>query len=73
MSDDKPEQKRENVITGALRRAGFLPTGTSKAIDDPTMARLAASYKPPAEQQMAQIERGEAWWRDFAWEEYATK
>ena len=73
MSED-----RDNILTGALRRVGLLgsndrPTGTSKALEDPTMARLQASYKPPLESQISQIDRGEAWWRDFAWEEYATK
>jgi intein/homing endonuclease len=78
MSEDNKGES--NSLTGALRRAGLrilggveAPQGTSKALDDPTMTRLQASYKPPLESQINQIDRGEAWWRDFAWEEYATK
>jgi hypothetical protein len=70
--DDKP---RDNVITGALKRLGFISPppdtlATGRGLSDPT---LQASYKPPLESQVGQIDRGEAWWRDFAWEEYATK
>lgn len=78
MSEDN---RNENVLIGALRRARILgqntpltqAAGAPKGIDDATLGRLQASYKPPVEQQIGQIERGEAWWRDFAWEEYATK
>ncbi len=80
MSDENKEP-RENVLAGALRRAGILganrsldlQAGAPKGLDEGTMQRLRASYKPPTEQQIGQIDRGEAWWRDFAWEEYATK
>jgi hypothetical protein len=73
MSAETSEERKDNVLTGALRRAGILgdrPIGSPKGLIDPT---LSASYKPPIEQQIGQIDRGEAWWRDFSWEEYATK
>lgn len=72
MSEENND-RRDNLVTGALRRIGFLPPAEvigGKGLLDPT---LAASYKPPLESQIGQIDRGEAWWRDFAWEEYATK
>jgi hypothetical protein len=74
MSDSTDDKPRDNVLTGALKRLGFIDTPdnlvTGKGLSDPTRA---ASYKPPLESQLGQIDRGEAWWRDFAWEEYATK
>jgi hypothetical protein len=75
MAEKEEDKPRDNVITGALKRLGFIsdpPNNllTGKGLSDPT---AQASYKPPLESQLGQIDRGEAWWRDFAWEEYATK
>ena len=78
MSGDSSDEQKDNFLTGALRRARILPQreaapATGRGLGDPTLQRLEASYKPPIESQIGQIDRGEAWWRDFAWEEYATK
>ncbi len=73
MSAAQDSKQDENAIVRALRTARIIgprQTGSPRSLDDPT---LSASYKPPTEVQIGQIERGEAWWRDFAWEEYATK
>lgn len=80
MSGGESQEKKDNFLTAALKRAYATPTRdlppgatSGRGLGDPAMQRLAASYKPPIESQIGQIDRGEAWWRDFAWEEYATK
>ena len=73
MSAAQDSSQDENAVIRALRAARIIgprQTGSPRSLDDPT---LKSSYKPPLETQIGQIERGEAWWRDFAWEEYATK
>lgn len=73
MSEDS---NRDNLIVRALKGAGLMNDNrvTGKALSDPQGIPTAqASYKPPLSSQVGQIDRGEAWWRDFAWEEYATK
>jgi hypothetical protein len=73
MSAAQDSSQDENAVIRALRATRIIgprQTGSPRSLDDPT---LSASYKPPIETQIGQIERGEAWWRDFAWEEYATK
>jgi intein/homing endonuclease len=50
------EKKEDNNFLGTLKKVANYFT---------------ASYKPPVGEQIKQAERGEAWWRDFAWEEYA--
>jgi len=67
-------EKKDNAIVRALKSAYKAPPNavSGRAYGDPA-GRVQASYKPPLESQIGQIDRGEAWWRDFAWEEYATK
>jgi hypothetical protein len=67
-------EKKDNPIVRALKSAYRAPPNavSGRAYGDPA-GRVQASYKPPLESQIGQIDRGEAWWRDFAWEEYATK
>lgn len=65
-SSDSVEEPKKNLVQ---RLVGAIDS----RINPRSSPTLAFSYKPPYQSQVTQVERGEAWWRDFQWEEYATK
>lgn len=64
-TEKKPTRGPLSFVADNARRVASSTPGLNRFV--------ASTYKPPAREQVKQGERGEAWWRDFAWEEYATQ
>jgi|SRR5579875_104434 hypothetical protein len=67
MATDTEEKQKRSFFGNISRLFSSAPKSET------TPSTFTASYKPPTWSQYEQADRGEAWWRQYAWEEYATK